>query len=390
MVQNYSPTATGAGGEGLGYDGLTRSLAIEFDFKQNSNIGDPSYNHVTIHYKDDGSGNTATETDYNWATSDNDPIMTLYNGTEHRVRIVFLPPTDDGGSEGLLEVYMNDNISPVVSLLFDGIDFLIGDDGVEAAYVGFTSTAYGADVGALPIYIKSWTLKTVPPSPSETFIPPPIPTSFQAGSDLTVTVQAKDACSNTITVGGDSDSFSSYWERSFDDPLYTQTLVTVVDMGDADVHDGGQYSFTITDTASGYVKLYILFDDVNIVSSPYTIAVNPSHLFAPTSEIMSSELPVRYTSTNTQSLYAVRLTADGYLEDSADFDCTSQANGEPICSEFEAFVSEAADDTIVVVAVNKDASTDFTTGLNITPIAPSLSLFFFSLSIYICIKLDTL
>lgn len=35
-------------GEGMGYSGLSKGLAIEFDFNTNTDLDDPTYPHVSV------------------------------------------------------------------------------------------------------------------------------------------------------------------------------------------------------------------------------------------------------------------------------------------------------------------------------------------------------
>ena len=85
VLQRNSNTSLGSSGGGIGYEGLTPSLGIEFDTWQNTNVNDPSYDHMSIfkngimnHY----SPNCLTPTVAASATSAN-----IEDGADHLVRV---------------------------------------------------------------------------------------------------------------------------------------------------------------------------------------------------------------------------------------------------------------------------------------------------------------
>jgi hypothetical protein len=49
VIQDHGRSRIGAGGGGLGYAGLRRSLAVEFDTFGNPELGDPTFDHVSVH-----------------------------------------------------------------------------------------------------------------------------------------------------------------------------------------------------------------------------------------------------------------------------------------------------------------------------------------------------
>jgi gliding motility-associated-like protein len=53
------PTALGLSGGGMGYEGITPSLGVVIDTYQNTAVGDPAYDHISIHQNGDISHNTA-------------------------------------------------------------------------------------------------------------------------------------------------------------------------------------------------------------------------------------------------------------------------------------------------------------------------------------------
>ena len=59
VVQNAGLSEIGSSAEGLGYAGIARSIAVEFDTNQDTLAGDPSDNHIAIKSK----GTSANQVD---------------------------------------------------------------------------------------------------------------------------------------------------------------------------------------------------------------------------------------------------------------------------------------------------------------------------------------
>ncbi len=109
-------TSIGTGGGGLGYDGVSPSLAVELDTYQNAE--DPPYDHVAI------MGNGIVQHD-NPAGNLAGPVPALFananieDGTEHRFRIFWDPLTQ------VMQVYVDDSLrieyqADIVQNLFSG------------------------------------------------------------------------------------------------------------------------------------------------------------------------------------------------------------------------------------------------------------------------------
>ncbi len=75
-------SSTGSSGRNLGYSGITRSIAIEFDGNQDAALGDPAFNHISLHYNklNPVGANDASET-YSDAISEN-ANMNFANGSK--------------------------------------------------------------------------------------------------------------------------------------------------------------------------------------------------------------------------------------------------------------------------------------------------------------------
>jgi hypothetical protein len=131
VIQNTSPTALGATGEGIGYKNLKNSVAIEFDTFDNGPIrwegnGDPNNNHISVNTQGTGSNNSFHYASLG-ATTD---IPILSDGAIHNVMIDYTP--------GTLSVFIDDMSAPALSVSIDLSTKLSLDNG--KAWVGFVSS----------------------------------------------------------------------------------------------------------------------------------------------------------------------------------------------------------------------------------------------------------
>lgn len=132
VLQTVSNTAGGAGG-GIGYDGISPSLAVEFDVVQNA--GEPSNNHVAI---------VTNGTPWDAHTHVATPTFNMYGGDEIFAWVEY------NGATQVLEVRVsNTTARPADPLLTRtvNLDALFGDENV---FAGFTSeTGFDASVNVL-------------------------------------------------------------------------------------------------------------------------------------------------------------------------------------------------------------------------------------------------
>jgi len=154
VIQN-SLAGTGAignltHGEGIAYEDITNSLAVEFDTFQNGNQGDPNNDHVAVQ-----SCGTAANTPNHGSTCklglNATPLAaghTLFDGTVHTVRIDYNPP--------LLQVNLDgaDLFTGPNAISIGNLATFLGLGGGGTAFVGFTG-ATGASVENNDIL--SWT-----------------------------------------------------------------------------------------------------------------------------------------------------------------------------------------------------------------------------------------
>jgi len=276
VLQRAGPEARGAEGGNLGYGTMPNSLAFEFDmFSDTASYSDPNFQHVSIHtrYQLPNSPSEA----FSLGRSDNSPPMTMFNGTDHRVRVQYIPANVEENTNsvqlGWLYVYMNDVLAPVAVAQVDGLKLAQIFEGGNA-YVGFTAS--NGDARRASITVSKWKLTIVPTSAATTAVES-MSYTVKAGSTGSALVQAKDSCANKVLVGGEASHFdvSTYltWGQ-----LPSAVPVDIVDNGD------GKYLMSFTPTYAGRMSLDIKFDEQGIFSSPVSYVVTAAETAASKSE----------------------------------------------------------------------------------------------------------
>lgn len=170
VIQNVTSSELGAGQCGLGYDGITNSLAIEFDTVGNATCGgqvsnEPSNLHISIQTR----GGLANSSLGTFSLGSAQVVNDFANGSIHIGRIEYTP--------GLMKVFVDILSVPVlqVPLDLDQLLALSGDD----AYVGFTAaTSNSSEVHKL----FTWMLSETPPTTSGN-TPPAAPPINEPGVD---------------------------------------------------------------------------------------------------------------------------------------------------------------------------------------------------------------
>jgi hypothetical protein len=132
VIQNEGPQAIGQYGRGIGYDGIKRSLAVEFDTYHNTPVNDPNGNHVGVQSMGRAENSSKHAPPANLAFSSNVLPMKA-DGTVYYAYLTYINKR--------LSVYLNSRPSfqaPVLVRDID-IDSLIGLDSNGRAWVGVTS-----------------------------------------------------------------------------------------------------------------------------------------------------------------------------------------------------------------------------------------------------------
>lgn len=140
VVQADDEVAVGTGGAGLGYTGIEKSVAIEFDIALDAS-GDPDGNHVSVHTN----GTGANSSDHAFSVLSATLVPSLH-GT-HTVRVVY-----EAGTPGTITVYLDG-----VQVLTGAVDLDAAVSG-QKAWLGFTASS---STGARQrITINSWEFET--------------------------------------------------------------------------------------------------------------------------------------------------------------------------------------------------------------------------------------
>ncbi|XZE56600.1 Calx-beta domain-containing protein [Planctomycetaceae bacterium SH139] len=129
IIQNHAPTYLAGGGGRLGYDALPNSLVVEFDTFQNSEPGDPSQSHISVHTN--GTGPNSWEESLSIGSFDTPSLMD--DATTHSVTVRYV--------SGQLQVFYDSLAAPVISADVDLSELLNLDSG--KAWVGFTAATGG-------------------------------------------------------------------------------------------------------------------------------------------------------------------------------------------------------------------------------------------------------
>lgn len=180
VIQNESANALGGNGGGIGYLGITQSLAVELDTWKNPEIQDPNDNHVSIH----SLGVLPNSLDSNSLLGETTEIPTLSDGSIHTVNIRYI--------SGNLSVYIDNLAIPVLNVPVDIASTLQLSDGM--AWVGFTSAT-----GAVTEYhyIYSWSFATNDP-----LLLPDLCAEFETSPQI---LRVDDTALVRVTVFNDSD-----------------------------------------------------------------------------------------------------------------------------------------------------------------------------------------
>ncbi len=138
VIQDSAVNTIGGVGGDLGFDGVPRSVAIEFDTYDNDDENDPSENHVSVQTR----GTQSNSVDHAFSLGSSSLLVDLSDGAQHTVRIESTP--------GLLRVFVDD-AAPALQVAID-LPATLGLSGTDA-WVGFTAATGGLSQQHL---VRSW------------------------------------------------------------------------------------------------------------------------------------------------------------------------------------------------------------------------------------------
>jgi len=144
VIQADRADAIGNTGGNLGYNGIKRSLAVEFDMIKNGDLSDPNSNHVSIQtrYEQPNSANHSRQVSIGYSQPLN---VTLADGFLHAAYVDY--------KDGIFNVYVDDRSAPVVTTELDLRNVVGSESGW--AWVGLTAASGGYTQGH---YLRSWKL----------------------------------------------------------------------------------------------------------------------------------------------------------------------------------------------------------------------------------------
>ncbi len=131
VMQTVGNKAIGQSGGGLGFEGFSPSLGIEFDDYLNSDKNDPAYDHIGI--LKNGSVNHGSGNSISSPVAATPTAINIEDGKDHLVRIKW------SASINLLQVYFDCSLRHSITLDIKNSIFY----GVNEVYWGFTSATGG-------------------------------------------------------------------------------------------------------------------------------------------------------------------------------------------------------------------------------------------------------
>ena len=181
VIQGNGPTAIGLGGGGLGYDGISRSVAVEVDNYKGAT--DPDANHIGILSNGNVTVHLAT----------NSPAWDLENGLSQTIWVEY-----DGPANQLRVYAAPDNVStrpanPVMTASIDLAALVVGGQ----AWFGFTGGTGGAfnnqDIESWSLSVNAFAL------PAQPVFATPANITNVIGTALTKQMQATDPNGDLLT-----------------------------------------------------------------------------------------------------------------------------------------------------------------------------------------------
>ncbi len=134
VIQNQSSTPIGAAGGGIGYDGITSSLAVEFDTWLNPwpMVDDPDGNHISVHTEGSGPNSSDETSSIGLVT----PVVNLSDGAVHTVDIDYTPGTLEISLDGTLVLTVSVDLTDI------GEESIVDENG--KAWLGLTGATGAA------------------------------------------------------------------------------------------------------------------------------------------------------------------------------------------------------------------------------------------------------
>jgi len=133
VMQTVGTNLLGVAGGGLGYEGINPSIGVEMDTWQNTDMGDPFQDHISI--ISDGNVNHSASTNLSGPVPASSSNSNIEDGQFHKFRLDWIPDINT------LEVYFDCDLR--ISVEVDIINDIF--DGVTQVYWGFTGSTGGSN-----------------------------------------------------------------------------------------------------------------------------------------------------------------------------------------------------------------------------------------------------
>lgn len=143
LIQGAVTPALGNNGGGIGYSGVTNSVAVELDTWGNPEAADPSSRHMSVHSR----GRAANSEHHDHSLAANSAVPQFTDGGVHSLRVRYFP--------GRFEAFIDDFFTPVISLPLDLNEHLYLENGL--AWIGITGAV---GFGIQDHDIRSWSVTT--------------------------------------------------------------------------------------------------------------------------------------------------------------------------------------------------------------------------------------
>jgi large repetitive protein len=158
VIQGQSATADGEAGPNLGFAGITHSLAVEIGLTSTASDNDPAAPFISI--QTGGAGqNSASFQDRIGANTGS--VSTIAGTGQHTITVLYAPPA--GTSSGVLEVFLDDILQPVVVVTNLDLGTELGLTNGQA-WVGLTAANGTTGLNTETADIDSWLFQPRPAS----------------------------------------------------------------------------------------------------------------------------------------------------------------------------------------------------------------------------------
>jgi hypothetical protein len=184
LIQGAVAPSLGNGGGGLGYSGVTNSVAVELDTWDNPEAADPSSRHISVQSR----GRAANSEHHDYSLALNSAIPQFTDGGVHTLRVRYFP--------GRFDAFIDNLVTPVISLPLDLNEHLYLEGGM--AWIGITAAV---GFGTQDHDVLSWSVTTFTNQlPTVSITTPTNQTRVMPGGSLSLQASAADTDGSVVRV----------------------------------------------------------------------------------------------------------------------------------------------------------------------------------------------